>query len=94
MTNVLAALLLLVSGVYYPVEVLPAWMQALAKASPATYVIQGMREAILSGQGLEYAARPLALLALGGGGMILLGAWVFSRAERYAKRTGRLKRSG
>lgn len=94
MTNVLAALLLLISGVYYPVEVLPAWMQALAKASPATYVIQGMREAILEGIGLESAARPLLFLALGGVGMIVGGSWVFSLAERYAKRTGRLKRSG
>jgi hypothetical protein len=39
-------------------------------------------------------ARPLALLALGGVGMILVGTWAFSLAERYAKRTGRLKRSG
>jgi len=94
MTNVLAALLLLVSGVYYPVEVLPAWMQALARGSPATYVIQGLRGAILEGAGLESAARPLVSLALGGVGMILFGTWAFSRAERYAKRTGRLKRSG
>jgi ABC-2 type transport system permease protein len=94
MTNVLAALLLLVSGVYYPVEVLPGWMQLLARGSPATYVIQGMRGAILAGEGLDQMARPLALLALGGVGMILVGTWAFSLAERYAKRTGRLKRSG
>jgi len=94
MTNVLAALLLLVSGVYYPLEVLPGWMQVLARGSPATYVIQGMRGAILEGVGLESAARPLTYLALGGVGMILIGTWAFSRAERYAKRTGRLKRSG
>src|SRR5499427_566215 len=30
-------LLLVVSGVYYPVSVLPGWMQALSKISPATY---------------------------------------------------------
>lgn len=94
MTNVVAALLLLVSGVYYPVDVLPGWLQLLARASPATYVIQGMREAILRGTGLGDAVRPLLLLALGGVGMILLGTWAFSLAERYAKRTGRLKRSG
>lgn len=94
MTNVVAALLLLVSGVYYPVDVLPGWLQLLARASPATYVIQGMREAILRGTGLGDAVRPLFLLALGGVGMILLGTWAFSLAERYAKRTGRLKRSG
>ncbi|MGY4707603.1 ABC transporter permease [Candidatus Bipolaricaulota sp. J31] len=94
MTNVVAALLLLISGVYYPVEVLPGWLQLLARASPATYVIRGMREAILGGVGLADAARPLALLAVGGLVMILLGTWIFGLAERHAKRTGRLKRSG
>ncbi len=94
MTNVVAALLLLISGVYYPVEVLPGWLQLLAKASPATYVIRGMRSAILEGTGLGKAARPLVLLALGGALTILFGTWIFSLAERYAKRAGRLKRSG
>ncbi len=94
MTNVVAALLLLISGVYYPVEVLPGWLQFLARASPATYVIRGMRGAILEGRGLGDAARPLVLLFLGGLAMIVFGTWVFSLAERYAKRTGRLKRSG
>ncbi len=34
-------MLLVVSGVYYPVEVLPEWMQWLAKISPATYALDG-----------------------------------------------------
>ena len=33
-------MLLVVSGVYYPVEVLPQWMQWLSVISPATYVAQ------------------------------------------------------
>ena len=45
--------LLVVSGVYYPVEVLPTWMEWLAKISPATYALDGARDAILDGQGLE-----------------------------------------
>src|SRR6476469_1630814 len=46
-------LLLVVSGVYYPVSVLPEWMQWLAKISPATYALRGCREAILEGAGLS-----------------------------------------
>ena len=48
-------LLLVVSGVYYPVSVLPEWMQWLAKISPATYALRGCRAAILEGAGLELA---------------------------------------
>ena len=40
-------ILLVVSGVYYPVEVLPGWMQAIAQISPATYALDGARAAIL-----------------------------------------------
>jgi ABC-2 type transport system permease protein len=73
MTNAAAAILLLISGVYYPVETLPGWLQVISSASPATYVIEGMRA---------------------GTAVIGVGLFIFGRVERYAKRTGRLKRSG
>src|SRR5512139_1494605 len=43
MTHVIIALLLLVSGVYYPIEVLPQILQQVARFSPATYVLDGTR---------------------------------------------------
>ena len=42
-------LLLVVSGVYYPVSVLPQWMQWLSVISPATYTLEGCRKAIIDG---------------------------------------------
>ena len=45
-------MLLVVSGVYYPVEVLPQWMQWIATISPATYALEGIRAAILDGASL------------------------------------------
>ncbi|MDP9280476.1 MAG: ABC transporter permease [Chloroflexota bacterium] len=52
MAYIVQAVVLLVSGVYYPVDVLPVWMQALSTISPATYVIEGMRMALLDGADL------------------------------------------
>jgi ABC-2 type transport system permease protein len=49
MTFVISSILLLVSGVYYPISVLPDWMEPLATVSPATYVLEGMRAALLEG---------------------------------------------
>ena len=43
MTFVLQSCLLLVSGVYYSIDVLPDWMQVLSHLSPATYVLDGVR---------------------------------------------------
>ena len=58
-------MLLVVSGVYYPVEVLPQWMQWLSVISPATYVLNGIRDAILNGAGLSTMGTALALLLIG-----------------------------
>src|SRR6478609_1785732 len=48
-------MLLVVSGVYYPVSVLPQWMQWIAKISPATYALRGIRRSILDGVGIAWA---------------------------------------
>ncbi|MGH2752956.1 MAG: ABC transporter permease [Actinomycetota bacterium] len=87
-------LLLVVSGIYYSVEVLPEPMQWLAKISPATYALEGIRQAILEGAGLGRLGGELAALALIGVISIPLGLAVFRRGERYAKQHGKLKRSG
>lgn len=94
MSFMVQALVLLVSGVYYSVTVLPGWLQAVSHASPATYLLRGVRAAILNGRGLGYEAANLAILA--GFGIVLVPASIaaFTVAEHWAKKTGRLKRQG
>jgi ABC-2 type transport system permease protein len=85
-------LMLVVSGVYYPVSVLPSWMQWIAKISPATYALRGNRDQILHGAGLRFAdVWPLLVI---GALSIPIGLVVFRAGERYAKQHGKLKRSG
>ena len=61
MTFVLQSVLLLVSGVYYSVEILPPWMQVLSRLSPATYVLDGVRAGLIEGTPRQRAdARRLA----------------------------------
>jgi ABC-2 type transport system permease protein len=45
----LAFILLPLSCVYYPVSVLPAWLQPVALALPPTHVFEGMRSILLHG---------------------------------------------
>jgi ABC-2 type transport system permease protein len=85
-------LLLVVSGVYYPVDVMPQWMQWVSTISPATYALEGIRGAVLDNQPLR-AHDLIPLLAIGAASLPL-GLAVFRAGERYAKRTGKLKRSG
>jgi ABC-2 type transport system permease protein len=87
-------LLLVISGVYYPVSVLPQWMQWLSVISPATYTLEGARKAVLDGAGVAALWGEIWPLLLIGVIAIPAGLAVFAQGERYAKRHGRLKRSG
>jgi ABC-2 type transport system permease protein len=94
MVFVIQSLLLLVSGVYYSVTILPQWMQVIAAFSPVTYILEGIRLALIDGvpiTDMGYLLLPLIVMAIV---LIPLGVFVFGWAEKYAKRTGKLKRVG
>jgi ABC-2 type transport system permease protein len=94
MTHVIIALLLLVSGVYYPVDVLPPALQALAVVSPATYVLDGVRLALLEGAGFARLWSDIWPALILGAVAVPAGLKAFGMAERFAKRAGRLARNG
>ncbi|MGI8407290.1 MAG: ABC transporter permease [Actinomycetota bacterium] len=87
-------MLLVVSGVYYSVEILPRPMQLLSVISPATYALRGIRSAILEGAGVGDLWGDIWPLIVIGVISIPIGLAVFRRGEQYAKRHGKLKRSG
>jgi ABC-2 type transport system permease protein len=91
---IVSSVLLLVSGVYYEIEVLPGWMQAIATVSPVTYALQGARAALLDGAGAGQLWESIWPLLIMGVVFVPLGIFIFHLGESYAKRTGKLKRSG
>src|SRR5260221_1039842 len=94
MTYIIRAVMLLVSGVYYPISVLPNWMQPLSYLSPATYVLDGLRQTIQEGKGIVPLWGDIWPLIICGVVSLPLGLAIFNAGERFAKRTGRLKRNG
>ena len=94
MAFVLQSVLLLISGVYYSVDVLPGWMQVLSWFSPATYALDGVRKGLIDGVALTDLWPDIWPLLVMGTLFIPLGLWAFGQAEKYAKRTGKLKRVG
>jgi ABC-2 type transport system permease protein len=94
MVFVLQSCLLLVSGVYYPVSVLPGWMQLISHVSPATYVLDAVRRALIDGASVGELLPDLWPLLVTAAVFIPMGLWGFGQAEKYAKRTGKLKRVG
>jgi ABC-2 type transport system permease protein len=94
MTYIIRAIMLLVSGVYYPITVLPSWLLPLSYISPATYVLEGLRLALQHGTSLRGLWGDIWPLLICGVVSLPLGLAIFNQAERYAKRTGKLKRNG
>ncbi|MCX7368018.1 MAG: ABC transporter permease [Alphaproteobacteria bacterium] len=79
------------SAVFYPVSVLPGWLQPISLAIPAAHVFEGMRAALLDGQlawdHLAYAFA-LDLIWLG------LAAWLFMAQFQAARVRGALMNIG
>jgi ABC-2 type transport system permease protein len=94
MSFMVQALVLLISGVYYAINVLPGWLQAVSHASPATYLLRGIRGAVINGQSFGPQGANLAILGIFGLLMVPGSLLAFGAAERWAKKTGRLKRQG
>ena len=61
--------LIFLSGVFYPVDNVPSWMQVVAKVNPLTYGVDAIRQIFLAGE-------PVALAGLSGTGTASLGVTV------------------
>lgn len=93
-THIIQALILLVSGVYYEIEILPPWMQFFSKLSPATYTLKAMRLALLNGAGLFELREYIFILLIMGVILIPIGYAGFRIGEKHARIHGKLSRSG
>ncbi|MBI4482414.1 MAG: ABC transporter permease [Acidobacteria bacterium] len=80
----------LLGGVYYPVSILPDWLQHLSQIIPVTHAIEGIRQAMLKGAGLGDLKVPLLVLALTAAAGFPLAALFFNYALRKARREGSL----
>jgi ABC-2 type transport system permease protein len=80
-----------VSGVYYPIAVLPHWLQWVSWATPSAYVFEGMRAVMV-----DHAFRWDLLLGavLVDGAYLALGIWCFLLGFAHARQTGKLLQQG
>jgi ABC-2 type transport system permease protein len=77
------------AGVFYPIAVLPEWMQTVAYLLPPAYVFESMRTLVAGGN------VPVHDLLIGIGlaaFYILLACWFFARVHRHVVKTGLIAR--
>ena len=80
-----------VSGVYYPIAVLPGWLQPVAWALPSAHVFEGMRGVLLEG---TFAWSHFWAALMLDGVYLALGVAIFRLAINHARVHGRLLQMG
>jgi len=80
----------LLGGVYFPVQVLPGWLQSLSFFIPFTHALEGLRQAVINGKGLLELKTPAAVLCILAAVLMPLSLAFFAWAVRQAKRLGTL----
>lgn len=80
----------IVGGMLFPVDILPAWLQVLARINPITYTLDAMRSALLAGASLHTLWRPVLILLLFAAALLPLSTALFAAVLRRTKATGTL----
>lgn len=81
---------MLLGGLYYPIEVLPVWLQKISYLLPVTYALEGMRMALLQGYSMARLLPYIFMLLLFGVVMMPISLVGFKYAIKRAKMDGSL----
>lgn len=79
-----------VGGMMYPISVLPRWLQVIARLTPVTYSLEGMRAALLGRATIGELWPSLAGLLIFAAILLPVSFFVFSWALRRTRITGTL----
>ena len=72
--------MMFLSGVFFPVQQMPWYMQTISKALPLTYVADALRKVMVLGAGIPQITTELAVLIAFGVVMIAIAVPMFKRA--------------
>lgn len=87
LTGLLAQALALLSGAYFPLDLLPGWLRMIGEALPFTWGLDVVRESLLTG---EVPIDRLSLLAVGAALLFPASLWLATKAVARARSNGSL----
>lgn len=87
-TSWLIALISIVGGLYFPVSLLPHWLQTAAKLQPFTPATELLRHLLVDTPLASSAAGSLLRLVLFAGVLLPVSLYALSRAIRFSQRRG------
>lgn len=80
----------ILGGAYFPIDVMPVWMQKLSFLIPVTYSLDALRLTMLRGASVAAVARPLWMLFVMALLLLPLSAILFDAAVRKGRKEGTL----
>ena len=86
----LSSVLWLVTGVTFPISVLPEPLRRIGELIPITHSLDGLRLALLQNAGWASLARPLLVLGAYAAFLLPVSVWMLDRSLRHARRAGTL----
>jgi ABC-2 type transport system permease protein len=89
-TPILGHVSALLGGVYFPLQVLPHWVQTIAQILPFTHALEGLRQAVLNGKSLGAVSTQVVILSAFAVVLLPLSLAFFAWTVRQAKRLGTL----
>jgi|GEM_PF-731349 len=72
----------MLAGCWWPVEIMPPFMQQLARAFPQYWAVNGLNKIVVRGLGFAAIAPNLLVFAVAGSAMLLAGSVIYARKIR------------
>ena len=89
-TWILGGLGSILGGAYFPIDVMPPWMQKLSYLIPIRYSLDALRATMLNGASLASVAKPLGILLVMAVILLPVSAALFTAAVRKGRKEGTL----
>ncbi|MGO4547171.1 ABC transporter permease [Paenibacillus sp. 2TAB23] len=79
MSNIASMLMMFLSGVFFPLESLPTWLQPVTQMLPLTYFVEGMRDGLIYDSGIASGAfwAGIGVMVIWGVVSFLVGSQVY-----------------
>ncbi|PAE22766.1 ABC transporter [Bacillus sp. 7894-2] len=86
--NICSFLMMFLSGVFFPIETMPEWIQPISAVLPLTYFADGLRESMVYETGIATASlwAGIAVMVIWGAVTFLLGSVLYKRKAIAADR--------
>ena len=86
--NIVSFVMMFLSGVFFPIETMPDWLQPISNILPLTYFAEGLRDSMVYQTGLFSGSLwfGIGVLVLWGAITFLLGSWLYKRKSIVATR--------